>query len=183
MQTDPTPGGTPLGEGHPSDIVAAIYGHPSITLEGFQAERMPGAWFRPALRFVSADTTVADGGIEEALSSRLLLIRWIRRGIGFALVIALVALAFWAGVASRPMLREASSTWYVESMSVHGVSVNSNSVKLLIAPGENLPNGEVLQAVIPERSTYVTDRATVTIQPQPVPTPHSSPSQVMKTDK
>ena len=153
-----------LNGGHPSELVAAIFGSETIVLEGFAPEPMPSSWLRPHLRFVPADVSLARDGIGGELSARAKAILWTRRGIGAAILVCLLSLTFWFGIASRPAPTEASSRWYVGGVGAQGVIVNSDSVVLLVAPGETLPNGEILQAVIPERSTYVTDHATVIVQ-------------------
>ena len=140
-----------------------MYGSEIVSLEGFDTEPMPGSWMRPALRFVSADLSPA-GGIAAEMDARAQAIRWTRRGIGIMFVIGLMSCAFWFGVGGRPAPAEASSQWFIAGVGAQGVVVNTGSVALLIAPGEKLPNGETLQAVVPERSTYITDHATVVVQ-------------------
>lgn len=181
MSHEPVSRPAALSDGHPSEIVSAILNSDTITLDGFSQDPMPGSWLRPALRFVPADVSLADGGVDEELSARAQAIRWTRRGIGAAMLLALLSIAFWMGVATRPAPTEASSEWFVGGVGAQGVIVNSDSVALLVSPGEKLPNGEILQAVIPERSTYVTDHATVLVQarqaaPAAVPTASTSAS-------
>jgi len=131
-------------------------------MSGFGAEPMPGSWARPAMRFVSADGS--EDGIGMELVARASAMRWIRIGTASALAAALAGAGFWMGTGARPVPAAASAQWFVAGVGAQGIVINTNSVALLISPGELLPNGEVLQAVIPGRSTYITDRATVVVQ-------------------
>jgi len=150
---------------HPADIVSVLHGSPNVLLSGFDTEPMPGSWLRPALRFVSTDGS--EGGVGMELEARAFALRCIKVGTAAAMAAAIGGAGFWVGAGARPAPTTAgaqSQQWFVAGVGAKGITINSNSVSLLVSPGELLPNGEVLQAVIPARNTYITDRAAVVVQ-------------------
>ena len=156
----------PSFSGHPCEIVISLYGSEAVVLAGFEPMPMPGAWYRPSLRLISAESMDMHG-IRTELDARARAVRLTRSATLLAFLVGALALAFWVGVGARPAPAEASSQWFVAGVGAQGVIVNSESVALMVSPGEMLPNGELLQAVIPERATYVTNHATVVLQPRP----------------
>lgn len=149
----------------PSDVVAAMIGSPVIVLDGFDPDPLLAPMMRPGLHFVSATDLPGVEGAERELRRRNARLRWIKRITVLLSTVCFAFAGFWLGAQSRPAPTAASAQWYVVGVGAQGVIVRTDGLSVLIAPGELLPNGETLQQVIPEKSTYVSDHATVIVQP------------------
>lgn len=174
---------TQLSTGNPfdmpaSDVVAHILGAqaisldgfteepvPAIALKGFGAEPMHGSTLRPGFHFTSVHDVPDSAAQQQELRKHRRRMAWIRWATLSLIVIAVGLGGFWLGANGRPKPTAASSQWHAVGVGAQGVIVRTDGLSVLIAPGELLPNGETLQQVIPEKSTYVSDHATVIVQP------------------
>lgn len=155
-----------LFDAHPADIVGILFGSETVVLSGFAAEPMPGTWLRPALRFVSADMSV-DAGLREQIKQRTRTLRLLTGSTWAVGLLGLVFLGFLLGTYVRPDSTPpvADLNWSVLRIEQQGVVVQFENTVFTVAPGQALPNGDVLQTVLPDRFAYTTERSTVVLQP------------------
>jgi hypothetical protein len=145
----------------PTDIVAAMLGTPSVTLQGFESPPVMPAWLRPGMTFVAPNISTEDLGAE--ISERERKASLLRKLAYGQMALAMAAVTFWLGShAFSSSVPTPAAAWHVKAISDRGVEVQIGATVVLVQRGSKLPNGETLIATAPERRTYFTDTSTVT---------------------
>lgn len=151
------------------DVLAAVVGGKCIRLKGFRpqtAQRAP--WGHPEVPFIAAPVSPMDlvptlQRVERSRKWRL----WIAAAATLLFFFALGIGTTWSLLASalaRQSSPTASAQWSISSLDGRGVKVKAGTSTFFVPVGEQLPNGDVIVSVLPERSAVVLSSGTLLLR-------------------
>lgn len=172
--------------GSPSDVIAAIMGTDALQLPGFSGPPAMPSWLRPGIQFVSAHAT-PDDVIATVRRSRTVMTLMLAAGVLACAAASAGGGIWWATEEARsaPKTRIDAANWRVVDVKDDSVVIQITSADtagsagsageptgtpgpaIHVRVGESLPNGDRLQATVPQRSAYITESTTAIVRPNP----------------
>lgn len=157
----------------PHEVVAALIGRDAVTIGGYLPEAAPLPWLRLDRTFISASPTIANA---DEVSRIALQRRTAARALATSTLILALLAALVAGIAIAPAVTPASpqlpsplrplsqqAPWHVIGIETGALITSVGGIRVSFAPGDRLPNGDLLQALMPMQAAYITDKSTVVI--------------------
>lgn len=156
----------------PHQVAQALLGTDKIVLEGFGNEAHDLPPDIPTVRSDQLDDFAAQAASVQAAR------RHSRRKLAFAAAVALslaLAAAFSLGQLLGATWRSTPNAlvWSVTAVQADGLLATVGEHKLHFPIGSVLPSGDTLQSVDPAKSTFTTDRQTVSLHPLSAGPPRS----------